>query len=132
MEDFDLEALESFRPASNEFIDWIRTYGPMESFGTESDEFNPNDFEANLIWTESWRVKRLISSGFEVSSDSHRAITLYYVATNPWSTDSGQLEIMAEGMVPCSKCKGEDLDEPCVACDGEGEYLVDFCDSNTF
>ena len=128
MDTNEWEALESFRPASNEFIDWLRNYGPMEIFGTEPDEFNPNDFDANLIWTESWRVKRLVSRGFEESGDSHLAITNYFVSTNPWLADSAPLEILAEGMVPCLKCKGQVENESCVECDGEGEYLVDFCE----
>jgi hypothetical protein len=128
LETNDWEALERFRPASDEFIDWLRTYGPMEIFGTEPDEFDPNDFETNLIWTESWRIKRLVSSGFEESGESTRAITNYYVSTIPWSADSGTLEILAEGMVPCPKCKGQDENKSCVECDDDGEYLVDFCE----
>ena len=128
MQTNEWEALESFRPASNEFIDWLRTYGPMEIFGTEPDEFDPNDFNANLIWTESWRVKRLITSGFEESGESTGAITNYYISTMSWSVDSDPLVILAEGMVPCAKCKGEDENESCVECDDDGEYLVDFCE----
>ena len=54
----DWETLEQFRPGSNEFIDWLKTYGPMEYFSTD---FDPNDFEANRIWTESLRNNRLVS-----------------------------------------------------------------------
>ena len=121
METIDWESLESFRPASNEFIDWLETYGPMEIFGTEPDEFDPNDFDANLIWTESWRVKRLITSGFEESGESTRAITNYYISATPLAADSDPLVILAEGMVPCAQCKVEDEAESCVECDGEGE-----------
>ena len=128
MQTNEWEVLESFRPASNEFIDWLKTYGPMEIFGTEPDEFDPNDFNANLIWTESWRVKRLITSGFEESGESTRAITNYYISATPLAADSDPLVILAEGMVPCAKCKVEDEAESCVECDGEGEYLVDFCE----
>lgn len=124
----DWKALESFRPAANEFIDWLKTYGPVEIFGTEADEFDPNDFDTNLIWTESWIVKRLITSGYEESGDSHRAITNYYVSTIPWSADSGPLEILAEGIVPCLDCNGENPNDSCAECNGEGEYLVDFCE----
>lgn len=76
MEEYDWETLESFRPASDGFIDWLRTYGPMEIFGTEPDEFDPNDFEANRIWTESLRNNRLVSGEFEDSSDIWRYVTL--------------------------------------------------------
>jgi hypothetical protein len=124
----DWESLERYRPASNDFIDWLKIYGPMEIYGADPEEFDPNNFDSNQIWTESWRVKRLISSGFEESGDSHVAITNYFVSTNPWHADSAPLEILAEGTVPCVKCKEQDENQSCVECQGEGEYLVDFCE----
>ena len=121
----DWETLEQFRPGSNEFIDWLKTYGPMESFSTD---FDPNDFEANRIWTESWRNFRLVSGDFEDSSNEGSYVTGYFVSAVPRSADSGLILIKAECYVPCTKCKYKNENESCVECDGEFEYLVDFCE----
>ena len=120
----DWEALERFRPGSNEFIDWLKTYGPMESFS----EIDPNDFEANRIWTESLRTIRLVSGDFEDSSNEGSYVTGYFVSAVPRSADSGLILIKAECYVPCTKCKYKNVNESCVECDGEGEYHVDFCE----
>ena len=124
METIDWESLESFRPASDEFIDWLKTYGPMELY----DDIDPNNFDANRIWTESLRTSRLIVGEFEDSSDDGGYVTGYFVSAVPRPEDSGLIVIKAEHWVPCAKCKGEDEKESCVECDGEGEFLVDFCE----